>query len=153
MGRVPEETKYSDFIGTLEREWQLHRFLPHFDPAVMSDRLLYAGEEFSPRRTRLHQVGLYTVLDWSQCRPQVDWLKGIGPPDDIHLGRIESAEQDYAKIIAALSERSGRIPASGVSLPKLNTTGVGAGAGTTRDSGINRIVEEIYAEDFETFGY
>lgn len=153
LGRLPEETKYSDFITTLEGEWQRHRSVPDVDPVAMSDRLLYAGEEFLLGRSRLQQVGLYNLLDWSQCRPQVDWLKGLGSPSDIHIGRIENADEDYAKIITALSEKSARIPASGVSLPKLNTTRVEAGMEITRDPGIRRVVEEIYAEDFKAFGY
>lgn len=153
LGRIPGDTKYSDFIETLEREWHDHRSIPDIDPCSMSDQLLYAGEEFSPERTRLQQVGLYNVLDWSQCRPQVDWLKGLGSPDDIHLGRIENADEDYAGIISALEERYGQFAASGISLPRLNTTRGENGPEITRDPGIMRTVERIYAQDFESFGY
>jgi len=153
LGRVPPDMSYPQFIDKLEREWELHQALPHVPESAMSDKLLYSGEEFSQSSTRLQQVGLYNVLDWSQCRPQIDWLKDLGSRDEIHIGRIENADEDYAKIIIALSERSSRIPSSGIILPRLNTTHVEKGSGIRADPGIKRIVENIYAVDFEAFSY
>lgn len=151
--RVPQAMDYLGFVETLQRDWEANRTMPHIPESAMSQRLRFNGREFTKGSMRVHQVGLYNVFNWSQCRPQVDWLKGLGPLEGIRIGRVENAERDYAGIIAALAERSDRIPRGGVTLPRMNTTNAGETAKVSQDPAIRRIVEEIYAEDFEAFGY
>ena len=151
--RVPEGMGYLEFVETLQRELHLNGSMPHLPEEDMSPRLRSKGREFRNGSNCVHQVGLYNVLGWSQCRPQLDWLKGLGSLKDIHIGRVENADGDYAQIITALSERSSRIPSSGVTLPRLNATNATETEKVSHDPAIRRIVEEIYAEDFEAFGY
>ena len=107
----------------------------------------------SQRKRIVVKIGSALLVEPDSGGLRLDWLKGLGSLKDIHIGRVENADGDYAQIITALSERSSRIPSSGVTLPRLNATNATETEKVSHDPAIRRIVEEIYAEDFEAFGY
>lgn len=152
MNRIPADLSFPAFLGRLEEEWHARRALPAPPLGEMSDRLNYYGEEHRADRSVLYPVGPYNVLDWSQCRPQVDWLDGVAPLESIHLGRVESIDSDFKRILSAIWREQGDAPPPAV--PRVNTT---SETTNTRDAfadpALKRIVETVYARDFETFGY
>lgn len=87
------------------------------------------------------RIGLYNRHGWSQCNPQVEWLRASWP-DKIY--KVEKLG-DFA---ADISKRWD------VNRPELVHTNW-----TSRDDELNlsreekALIERIYAEDFETFGY
>ncbi len=87
------------------------------------------------------RIGPYNVRGLSQCSPQSDWLRQT-PADKIY--RVE----DPGEFVADMSERLHvRLP----DIPHLNKSSrTGAGDLAPEEKAL---IERIYAEDFDTFGY
>jgi hypothetical protein len=87
------------------------------------------------------RIGSYNRHGWSQCNPQVEWLRDAWPEK---IYRFENLEE----FVDDISERWG------VSRPELvhvNRSAEGGGLEFSREE--KALIEDIYAEDFETFGY
>ena len=87
------------------------------------------------------RIGLYSWRGWSQCNPQVEWLRDAWP-DKIY--RVEN----LGEFVDDISERWG-IPRPEVS--HVNRSTADSQVELSRDE--KSLVEKIYAEDFETLGY
>ena len=87
-------------------------------------------------------IGLYNSRRNSQCNPQVRWLEGV---EVDFIGRVESIQRDYDLIAEKLGLRAGTVP-------MLNTT-TGQSVSDAYSLEAKAMVDVIYAEDFERFGY
>lgn len=93
-------------------------------------------------------IGLYNHEGLNQVNPQVTWLFGAsGEPMYDFLGRFENLDRDFEKVCGTL-----QLSAVNHALPQLNTTNHKSIASyyTERE---RRIVAQLYAEDFDHFGY
>jgi len=88
LGRIDKEMGLNDFLKELIKQWEMNENIPPHQPKDFSARLCYYGEDYSNNEKTLQQVGLYNLYDWSQCRPQKDWLAGI------HLNQISLHKMD-----------------------------------------------------------
>jgi hypothetical protein len=155
MGRIPADTGFPAFLTQLEEEFR-HKERPHPAPEAMSAKLRYYGEEFHHGRGEVWPVGLYNSLEWSQCRPQCDWLDGFAPGNDILVGRVETLDADFKTVLDRLHAMAPQLDFSKLKVPRMNTTekaGDSGKAGFFADPAHRRIVEFIHAADFERFGY
>jgi len=88
------------------------------------------------------EIGLYHVRGLSQCNPQVRWIEGV---DMDFIGKIESIDEDFRKVLDVLG-----LPSA--SVPRLNKT-------RHKDyeqyycHESREIVKELYKEDFRFFDY
>ena len=87
------------------------------------------------------RVGPYNERGLSQCNPQVEWLRDARP-DKIY--RVET----LGELIADIGDRWG-IPQ--LEAPHLNRSAAREVTKLSREE--KALIEQIYAEDFETFGY
>jgi hypothetical protein len=87
------------------------------------------------------RIGAYNSRGLSQCNPQVEWLRGV-EADKIY--RVEN----LADFIADISERW-KIPKSRI--PHANQSAAGVRIDLSREE--KALIGEIYAEDFNRFGY
>lgn len=87
-------------------------------------------------------IGLYNVRGMSQANPQVTWMKGI---EFEYVGRVENMEEAVESISAILGRE---IPAA----KWLNRTEKPAGS-ELYDKRTRSLVDAIYDEDFDAFGY
>lgn len=87
------------------------------------------------------RIGPYNYKGLSQCNPQITWLRDVWP-DKIY--RVEDIDQ----FVADLCERWD-VPR--MSIPHLNKSKNRKDVQLTRSE--KSLIEHIYAEDFETFGY
>lgn len=159
QGRVPAGVSFASFLETLEKNWQLHKNMPIPEPSTLPDRLRYAGELLSDDST-LYPPGPYNVFGWNQCCPQARWLTSIDTSSDqFFLGRFETLSEDFERLKAqllaySLEPDSLRQRIKDLSMPASNTS---AGRGSTteyfRDRECKKIVERVYAEDFNRFAY
>lgn len=87
-------------------------------------------------------IGLYNVQGLSQCNPQVRWVENV---DMDFVGKVENLEQDFSVVCTALGMGN-------VDLPRLNES-----SRDTYESYLciesRQIIEHLYREDFEAFGY
>lgn len=157
--RMPETMDFGTFLEMLGEQWEKNRTAPQLTEAMLSPRVRYRGEFVSPEDHTLHPVGLYNVYGWSQCRPQVDWLQGMGGIDQIHLGRMETIDNDIKTILRGIFGSSQQdlerraLAAYGDSVPRRNTTPHRPYGEHYSDPGLLRLVETVYQSDFEMFGY
>jgi hypothetical protein len=86
------------------------------------------------------RIGPYNDRGLSQANPQVEWLRDVSP-DKIY--RVEN----MGEFIADISERWG---ISRVAMPHLNRS---EGETIELDRKDKALIEQVYAEDFERFGY
>jgi hypothetical protein len=154
MKRIPAETGFARFLTTLDEEWRRCEAMPQVPVDAMSARLRYYGEEFHYGRSEVFPVGLYNSLEWSQCRPQCDWLTGFEDCDDILVGRVENLDADFGAVLGRLHDLAPELDITRLKVPRMNTTAAAAGKSSFfSDPAHQRIVETIYAADFERFGY
>jgi hypothetical protein len=156
--RLPPEMKFDRFLEILEQEWDRNRNLRPPAEALLSARVRYRGEFASPHSHTLHPPGTYNVLEWSQCRPQSEWLQGMGGLDQIHIGRMESIDVDFKTILQGIFGSGGEscqkaLEIYGNSVPKHNVTDHRHFMEHYNDPALRRMVENIYQSDFENFGY
>jgi hypothetical protein len=156
--RIPPEMEFERFLDVLEQEWDRNRDLRPPAEASLTARVRYRGEFVSPHSHTLHPPGTYNVLEWSQCRPQSEWLRGIGGLDQIHLGRMENIDEDFKTILQRIFGAYGEsyqkaLEIYGNSMPKRNATLHRHFMEHYRDPALRRIVEKIYQADFVNFGY
>jgi len=88
-------------------------------------------------------IGLYNVLGWSQCNPQVRWTEKV---DLDFLGKVETLDRDVEGILANIG-----LPST--SVPKINRSRRGDEIASYYCPESKEIVEDFYREDFATFGY
>lgn len=156
--RLPPAMEFERFLETLEQEWDHNRNLRPPGESLLSARVCYRGEFVSPHSHTLHPPGTYNVLEWSQCRPQSEWLQGMGGLDQIHLGRMENIDEDFKTILQKIFGACGKshervLEIYGNSMPKHNVTAHSHFMEHYKDPALRRMVEKIYQSDFENFGY
>lgn len=156
--RIAPEMTFPRFLEILEEEWENHKDLAVPAECDLSARVRYRGEAVSQGQHTLYPVGLYTVLGWSQCRPQTDWLAGVGGFGEIHLGRMENIDADckiiLGKIFGGCEQRYHKaLGIYGDSAPKVNATPHADYREHFQDPALRRIVENVYRSDFENFNY
>jgi hypothetical protein len=86
------------------------------------------------------------ILSYTHFRSQVSWIRVAGVPSRMNfIGRFESIDKDFLRLaeIMGVSDRS--LPYLRSSRHELHTEAYSAFT--------KRIVETVYAEDFEHFGY
>ena len=93
-------------------------------------------------RGHYDSIGLYNVRGLSQANPQVAWTKGIVFD---HLGRVESLEESLEAI--------SRLLGKSLQSPKWLNKGSGEDSSNLLDRDTRYLIDKIYDEDFETFGY
>ena len=89
-----------------------------------------------------HDIGLYNVRKFSQCNPQVRWIKGVQID---FLGAFETLETDVARLMD-------RLNLSNQCLPHLNPSAHGEYR-RYYNSESQEIIRKLYSEDFLYFGY
>lgn len=151
---------HPDDYGTLREFAELcHELLDDFRPRWGREaRAFYeanAEREYGPRRLRLKQLGFVT----GHALPQTDFLPDCHPRrlygvrrvnDDplSFIGRVEEIEEDFARLADMLA-----LP--DIPLPRRNSSGHDGRDpyADYYDDATRRLVEEIYAADFEFTGY
>lgn len=156
--RIPKEMKFSGFLEILGQQWRENRAAPFPAEALQSPRVCYRGEFVSPEDHTLYPIGPYNVYGWSQCRPQVDWLDGMGGINQIHIGRMENIDDDFQLVLRGIfsareEDLARALTIYGDSVPKKNATPHRPYVEHYTDPALRRLVEEVYQCDFEAFGY
>jgi hypothetical protein len=156
--RMPKALDFGAFLEVLGEQWEKNQTAPQPTEAMLSPRVRYRGEFVSQKDHTLHPVGLYNVYGWSQCRPQVDWLQGMGGIDQIHLGRMENIDNDVKTILRGIFGSSQpdldrALAAYGDAVPRRNATPHRPYGEHYSDPGLLRLVEVVYQKDFKTLGY
>jgi hypothetical protein len=157
-GRIPHEMDFAKFVTILESQWPLNRDLQPPDPDTLPAKVCYRGEQVTQGNHTLYPPGAYNVLEWSQCRPQTDWITGVSGAGDIHVGRMENIDKDIIRILDAMmidcdSDLKNALSKHSRTLPKHNVTPHGHYMDYFKDPHLRKIVENVYLNDFETFGY
>lgn len=88
-------------------------------------------------------LGLYNVLGWSQCNPQVEWIRGIGVD---RVVRFESIGRDLEEVLVLLGIGRKKVR-------HLNAVERSEATGDYLTLDNIRLINRIYAEDFSEFGY
>lgn len=117
-----------------------HRDWPMFDDDTSFAQYLEAVAVEDPRPGAYHNRGL------SSASPQMRWFDGTGRID--FVGRTEQLEADLPRLCRLLGVRAMPIPTANRSRYRVERDYRDAYDATTR-----RLVETIYAEDIEAFGY
>lgn len=91
----------------------------------------------------LPPIGLYNVSGWSQCNPQVEWLRNIAVNKVIKFENLEDGLNEVFPILGIYRR----------TIRHLN-------AATRADTLVNylscenvKLINEIYSDDFKEFGY
>ena len=94
------------------------------------------------KQNGIGKIGLYNHLNMSMCNPQLRWIENIKID---FTGRYENLEEDIDRLMKEL-----KLPP--LNLPHHNrSTRKGLGDYFCPES--KKIIETLYAEDFEYFGY
>lgn len=129
FGRDPYDRAVSLYLH-LRKQLRIGARMPFLD---FCRRLRFEGCE---------DIGLYNVRGLSQCNPQVRWLEGARVD---FIGRLESIQEDAGKLFEELGLAKAAVP-------HLHASGQ-----RTYDSFYceesRALVEDLYREDFEYFGY
>lgn len=88
-------------------------------------------------------LGLYNVLGWSQCNPQIEWIRGI---DVDRVVRFETMGRDLDEVLVLLGIGRKKVR----HLNAVERTEETCNYLTPENI---RLINRIYAEDFSTFGY
>lgn len=109
---------------------------------IVSRRMSFVDFTEEMHERKIPGIGLYNVKGLSQCNPQISWVKGL---EIDFIGRFEKLEEDVERVADILNVSFSKVPHFNASRHEHYSD--------IFDPKTKRIVDEIYSEDFEFFGY
>jgi hypothetical protein len=149
---IPLSVSLEELIDQLEPAMQEPTPDPReFLSRIQAASLAWNGDDLYPYKQRCPAPGLYNTLAYSQCRPQMAFLKPpllVSSTQSDHkvanfIGRMENLQEDMDTLMDRLD-----LPRA--SLPHLNATT----ADPIRVSKeVRNLIQRLYACDYEQFHY
>lgn len=133
--------KFAVCRNPYDRAISLFSYLKHH--GVVPIELDFSGFLRSLHDDGCPPLGLYNVLGWSQCNPQVEWIRDINVDKVV---RFETMDRDLEEVLAILG--IGRR-----TVRHLNAVERSEAASNYLTPENIRLIDDIYAVDFSEFGY